>query len=95
MSFSLRWKAGLKKWCCHASRDHYTPLDDTAIPTGDITPVAGTAFDFTEAHPIRESIDSVQGGYDHNYVLFGMGPRAKFIVKNGTAGSTCALFHPQ
>lgn len=65
-------------------------MNSTAIPTGEIAPVARTPFDFTEPHPIRESIASVSGGYDHNYVLFGMGARAKFIVKNGTAGSTCA-----
>ncbi len=25
------------------------------------------------------------GGYDHNYVLFSMGPPARFICKNGMA----------
>lgn len=25
------------------------------------------------------------GGYDHNYVLFNMGPQARFIVKKGVA----------
>ena len=73
-------------WC----RDHYTPLDDTAIPTGEIAPVAGTPFDFTEAHPIRESVKQVHGGIDHNFVLFGMGRQAKFIVKAGAASNTCA-----
>jgi hypothetical protein len=76
--------------CAHAyRRDHYTPLDETAIPTGEIVPVAGTPFDFTEAHAIGEGIGQVPGGFDHNYVLFGMGRQAKFIVKAGAASNTC------
>jgi aldose 1-epimerase len=74
--------------CCHS--DHYTPLDSTAIPTGEIAPVVDTPFDFTEPHPIKRDFDRLPCGYDHNYVLFGMGARAKFIVKNGVAGNTCA-----
>jgi len=27
-------------------------------------------------------------GYDHNYVLFGMGPQAKYITRNHAAAST-------
>lgn len=27
-------------------------------------------------------------GYDHNYVLFGMGPQAKYITRNQAATST-------
>ena len=33
--------------------EHYTPVKDSkAIPTGEIAPVEGTPFDFTEAKPI-------------------------------------------
>jgi aldose 1-epimerase len=57
--------------------DHYTPIDDTLIPTGAIDAVRGTPFDFSVARPIGERIR--QGtpqliyarGYDHNYVLRG------------------------
>lgn len=65
--------------------DHYTPVDAVQIPTGQILPVTSTPFDFTEPHAIGERIGEVEGGYDHNYVLFGMGPQARFIVKNGMA----------
>lgn len=69
--------------------DHYTPVRDDSIPTGAIAPVAGTPFDFTTPHAIGERIAAVPGpapgGYDHNYVLFGMGPQAKYICKNGMA----------
>lgn len=55
--------------------DHYTPVDDTLIPTGKIEPVKGTPFDFTSPKPIGRDIgaDNEQltfgGGYDHNFVL--------------------------
>ena len=51
------------------------PVDDELIPTGDVTPVDGTPFDFRTPHLIGERInqEDVQlangGGYDHNWVL--------------------------
>lgn len=53
---------------------HYTPVNDTKIPTGAIVPVENTPFDFTKPRPIGESIGStfegaVFNGFDHNYVL--------------------------
>ncbi|GAO29064.1 aldose epimerase family protein [Geofilum rubicundum] len=47
----------------------YTPVDSTLIPTGEMVDVAGTPFDFNTPHVIGARIDSVDGGYDHNYVL--------------------------
>jgi len=53
--------------------DHYTPVDDTLIPTGEIAPVEGTVFDFRDFHTIGERVkeldDKPGGGYDHNFVL--------------------------
>lgn len=49
--------------------DRYTPVDTTLIPTGELAPVKGTPFDFTQPHKIGERIASVPGGYDHNFVL--------------------------
>jgi aldose 1-epimerase len=49
--------------------DNYTPVDATLIPTGKIEKVAATPFDFLQPHTIGERIDSVKGGYDHNWVL--------------------------
>lgn len=49
--------------------DFYTPVDSTLIPTGEIKSVKGTPFDFTTATKIGARIDSVKGGYDHNWVL--------------------------
>ncbi len=49
--------------------DNYTPVDSSLIPTGEIAPVKGGPFDFTKASKIGARIDSVKGGYDHNFVL--------------------------
>jgi aldose 1-epimerase len=52
-----------------------TPVDSLLIPSGDITPVDGTPFDFRTATPIGERIDNDNlqlkngRGYDHNWVL--------------------------
>jgi aldose 1-epimerase len=55
---------------------NYTPTDEAAIPTGEIAPVAGTPFDFTQRRPIGERIRDASSeqivfgrGYDHNFVL--------------------------
>lgn len=57
------------------SGDHYTPVDSTLIPTGEIASVAGTPFDLREpaAMGARINDDHQQirfgGGYDHNHVI--------------------------
>lgn len=55
--------------------DGITPVDTTLIPTGKITPVAGTPFDFRTATAIGARIGQADDqlkagkGYDHNFVL--------------------------
>ncbi len=52
--------------------DHYTPVDDTLIPTGEIAPVKGTVMDFTSPMAIGSrllALNNSPRGYDHNYVL--------------------------
>jgi aldose 1-epimerase len=52
--------------------DHYTPVDDTLIPTGEIAAVTGTPLDFTKPTDIGARIKELKGepgGYDHNFVL--------------------------
>lgn len=55
---------------------HYTPVDATLIPTGEIVPVSGTPFDFTKPTPFGRHIRDgshpqirIARGIDHNYVL--------------------------
>jgi len=53
----------------------FTPTDDGQIPTGEVRPVEGGAFDFRAAKPIGRDLDAgdaqlaIGGGYDHNFVL--------------------------
>jgi aldose 1-epimerase len=53
--------------------DHYTPVDETLIPTGEIASVESTPLDFREFHKIGERVkqldDKPGKGYDHNFVL--------------------------
>jgi aldose 1-epimerase len=54
---------------------HFTPVDSSLIPTGEVRGVAGTPFDFRTATPIGARINDdnqqlrLAGGYDHNWVL--------------------------
>lgn len=56
--------------------EHYLPTDETAIPTGDFAPVAGTPFDFREPTVIGARVGDIADpqivigkGYDHNWVV--------------------------
>jgi aldose 1-epimerase len=49
--------------------DKYTPVNDGLIPTGQIDDVKGGPMDFTAPKLIGKDLDSVKGGYDHNWVL--------------------------
>lgn len=55
--------------------DTFTPVDETLIPTDELRPVEGTAFDFLEPTAIGARINQDDKqlkfgkGYDHNYVL--------------------------
>lgn len=56
--------------------DAFTPVDDTFMTTGEISPVEGTPMDFRTPTAIGERIDNYDfvqlkngDGYDHNWVL--------------------------
>ena len=56
--------------------DAFTPVDDSFMTTGEITPVEGTPMDFRTPTAIGERIDNYDyeqlkngDGYDHNWVL--------------------------
>ncbi|MFC3294254.1 aldose epimerase family protein [Modicisalibacter luteus] len=64
----------------------FTPVNDNLIPTGEIRPVDGTPFDFTEPTPIGERIEqdnqqlTFGKGYDHNFVLKRESPQSDELV---------------
>ncbi len=49
--------------------DHYLPTNEKQVPTGEIRPVDGTAFDFREMAPMKRFVDQEQALYDHNFCL--------------------------
>jgi aldose 1-epimerase len=74
--------------------DSYTPTDDTQIPTGEISPVAGTPMDFRTMHPIDAQIRSpfpqivLAHGYDHNWVLNKAQPGELSFAAKGYSSKT-------
>lgn len=60
--------------------DRYTPVDKTLIPTGKITLVEGTPFDFRKPTAIGAQIGvkdnqlKFAGGYDHNFIANKLAP---------------------
>lgn len=47
----------------------YTPLNADMVPTGEVAPVKGTPYDFSERTRIGDLIDKTDGGYDINLVI--------------------------
>jgi len=64
--------------------DHYLPMSEALLPTGEIAPVEGTAFDFRILRTIA------QGGYDHNFCLNG-GEEPAAIVYEPDSGRKMEL----
>lgn len=75
----------------------YTPVDDDLLPTGEVLAVDGTPFDFRTPTPIGKNIAQVNHsgagrmtesgvGYDHNWVLEGVGMREVVYITDPTSG---------
>ena len=65
--------------------DQYTPVNEHLIPLGKHISVKNTAFDFRAPKLIGKDLDSVKGGYDHNWVLSREGADLEMIA---------VLYHP-
>lgn len=67
--------------------DYFTPTDADSIPTGEVRPVEGTAFDFRTPKRIGKDIhaDDVQlkqcRGYDHNFCVNGESGKLRLVAK--------------
>ena len=78
-SFGKPSNTNLKLWI---DADSYTPLNSsTKLPTGDISPVAGTKYDYS-----IEKAFSNNDSYDDNYVLNGEGYRKVATMTGSTLG---------
>lgn len=73
--FNLAGQGTILDHTIKLNASHFTPIDDTLIPTGVLQPVKNTPFDFTTPTRIGDRIDAIDeqihhgGGYDHNWVL--------------------------
>jgi aldose 1-epimerase len=77
---------------------HYTPVDETLIPTGEIAPVEGTPFDFRTPEMIGKRVhqldDAPGSGYDHNFVLNSDGSEAlqvAAVLKHSESGRSLTV----
>ena len=67
--------------------DRFTPVNSALIPTGILSPVEGTPFDFRSKAVIGERIGGhheqlqIAGGYDHNFVLNGAAGELRTVAR--------------
>jgi aldose 1-epimerase len=73
--FNLRGSGDILEHVVEIPASHFTPVDETLIPTGEFKAVAGTAFDFRTPTAIGARIEGADKqlqfgrGYDHNWVI--------------------------
>ena len=66
--------------------DHYLPVDENGVPTGEVKSVEGTPFDFRKGARIDRQV--AEGRYDHNYVLSMERPEKPILLARVSEGST-------
>jgi aldose 1-epimerase len=79
--------------------DHFTPVGPSLIPTGSLSFVEGTPFDFRTKNAIGARIDSgheqleFAGGYDHNFALNGISGELRAVahLRNAASGRTLTV----
>ncbi len=67
--FNLNGGGSVRDHQLRIDADHYLPLDDTLIPTGEIAPVDGTIYDFRHLRPVGTANGKTTGDYDINLCL--------------------------
>lgn len=78
--------------------DYITEVRDDLIPTGKLSPVAGTPYDFNSAKTIGQDIRADDrllkscGGYDHNFVVKGEGMRKAGELYDQASGRLMMVF---
>ena len=67
--FCLRGQGNgtIEDYRMYIKASRYIPTDTLCIPTGEIAPVQGTAYDFRTPHAIGQNIPA--DGYDHNWCI--------------------------
>ncbi|XP_004299386.1 PREDICTED: aldose 1-epimerase [Fragaria vesca subsp. vesca] len=82
----------------HIFGSNITPVNDELIPTGDIAPVKGTAYDFLEPREIGSRINELPDGYDINYIMDPSSPdhlRKAAVLHDSVSGRKMELWTNQ
>lgn len=80
--------------------DHFTPVDQYQIPTGELRPIADSTFDFRTSKRIGDDINKDEEqihyghGYDHNFVINQQVDPLAFAAKvmEPTSGRTLEVY---
>ncbi len=67
--WNLTGSSDIKRHRLQVAASQLVSVDDASIPTGDLAPVAGTAFDLRRPLSLGYAIDQLGEGIDHCYVL--------------------------
>merc|ERR1719422_11210 len=81
--------SGLNDHVMRMAANHYTPVSDKLIPTGEVASVAGTVFDLRSPTVLGSVLPKCPGGdnngFDHNFVL---------ANTEGDLNFVCRVDHP-
>lgn len=81
--------------------DAYLPASPDGLPTGEILPVEGTAFDFRRPRRLSAALEEQApqlrqfGGFDHNFCLRGEGLRKAAVLRGEESGLVMEVWTDQ
>ncbi|MEM5500400.1 aldose epimerase family protein [Ahrensia kielensis] len=67
--FNLKGHGDTNDHILEIAAEHYLPHDGSVLPTGEISPVASTPFDFMHPRQIADAKQSTPYLYNHTYAL--------------------------